>query len=322
MLSLLFPEQMPLLAFLGTLFAFAMTCCMINACNHLLPIDQGRQFAHNGDKSKGKPKGAGIIFILVYVASVLLFAPISVEIIVYLVLVTIEMLTGYFDDASEVPWGRLKKGLLDLVVSLGVAFTYLNHNGNEIMIASLHKTVTIPTAIFVVLIVILVWASINVTNCADGVDGLSGTLTIITLMTVYVIITKVGAASGENIKFPILLFVVCILGYLWYNATPSRLMMGDAGSRAMGIFIAIAVLKMGCPFLYVLVAAMLMVDGGLGLVKVSLIKLFHIHIFKNTMMPLHDHVRKSKGWSNEQTVFRFAIIQVVISVATVYLISL
>ena len=61
-------------------------------------------------------------------------------------------------------------------------------------------------------------------------------------------------------------------------------------------------------------------DGGLGLVKVALLRFLKIHIFANTTMPLHDHVRKKIGWSNTQTVFRFAIIQIVISIATVYMI--
>ena len=93
-------------------------------------------------------------------------------------------------------------------------------------------------------------------------------------------------------------------------------MMGDAGSRAMGIFISLAVLKTGSPFLFLLVALILILDGGLGLVKVALLRFLKIHIFANTTMPLHDHVRKKIGWS----VFRFAIIQIVISIATVYMI--
>ncbi len=96
-------------------------------------------------------------------------------------------------------------------------------------------------------------------------------------------------------------------------------MMGDAGSRAMGIFIAIAVLKTGSPFLFLPAAFVLIADGGLGLIKVALLRFLKIHIFKNTTMPLHDHVRKKIGWSNTQTVFRFAIIQIVISIAAVYL---
>ena len=96
--------------------------------------------------------------------------------------------------------------------------------------------------------------------------------------------------------------------------------MGDAGSRAMGIFIAIAALKSHSPFLYLLAAGVLIIDGGLGLVKVSLLRFLKIHILKNTTTPIHDHVRKKKGWSNAQVLFRFAIIQIVISLAAVYLV--
>ena len=93
--------------------------------------------------------------------------------------------------------------------------------------------------------------------------------------------------------------------------------MGDAGSRAMGIFIAIVALKSHSPFIYLLAAAMLIIDGGLGLVKVALLRFLKIHILKNTTTPIHDHVRKRLGWSNAQVVFRFAIVQVVFSAATI-----
>ncbi|MBQ7943474.1 MAG: phospho-N-acetylmuramoyl-pentapeptide-transferase, partial [Lachnospiraceae bacterium] len=96
-------------------------------------------------------------------------------------------------------------------------------------------------------------------------------------------------------------------------------MMGDAGSRAIGLFIAIAVMKTGSPFLYFLVACVLMLDGGLGLVKVALLRFFKIKILTNIRTPLHDHVRKNKNWSNAQTVFKFEIIQIMISMATIWL---
>jgi phospho-N-acetylmuramoyl-pentapeptide-transferase len=126
---------------------------------------------------------------------------------------------------------------------------------------------------------------------------------------------------ATEFSYLILLFIACILGYLWFNATPSCLLMGDAGSRAMGLFIAIAIMKTGRPFLYILVALILMVDGGIGLLKVSLIRVFKIHILKNVRTPLHDHVRKNLGWSNAQTVFKFAIIQIMIAVAVVWLVQ-
>lgn len=304
-------------AFLGILFAFAATCFFITKFNRYLPCDMGRAYAVDGKKSAGKPRGAGIIFILVFAVSALIFAEVTLETGIYLLLIVAEMLTGYLDDASEHPWNEYKKGLLDLAVAVAVAITYLTFHSNEVYLAVFQKTLFIPPVLFCILTVILVWGSINVTNCADGVDGLSGTLAIITLGTIYVI----GEITGhsDNFSLFILQFIVCILGYLWYNATPSRIMMGDAGSRAMGIFISIAVLKTGSPFLYLPAAFVLAMDGGLGLIKVALLRFFHISILKKIRTPLHDHVRKNMGWSNTQTVFRFGIIQIVIAIATVYI---
>lgn len=320
MIHYLMKQIIPGAAALGLLAAFGLTCLLTAKLGDRLPRDEGRAFAHDGKLSAGKPRGAGLIFILVFVVSALIFAPMNLELIIYLILVTVEMLTGYMDDAAEHPWGELKKGLLDLAVAVILAITYLSFNSNTIQLATLGISLTIPPVLFGVLIVALVWGSINVTNCADGVDGLSGTLTIITLSTFYVI--DYLMESGDEFNLLILLFMVCILGYLWYNATPSRLLMGDAGSRAMGIFISIAALKSGSPVLYIPAAIVLILDGGLGLLKVSLIRVFKIYILKNVRTPLHDHVRKNKEWSNTQTVFRFAIIQIVVSMAVVSLILL
>lgn len=317
MINIILGKSYPVVAFAGILFAFLMTCLCIAKFNKFLPKDIGRDFAHDGKLSAGKPRGAGIIFIIIFTLAIIIFGNINVEIGIYLFLVFLEMLTGFFDDASDKPWGEYKKGILDFIVALIVAITYVHYNGTTIEIATLGISCTLPKVVFIILTIILVWVSINVTNCSDGVDGLSGTLTIVTLTTIYIITRILG--KGTDMEFPILVFIVCLLGYLWYNATPSKLLMGDAGSRAMGIFISIAILKTQSPFLYLLVAAVLIVDGGLGLIKVSLLRFLKIHILKNTRTPIHDHVRKVSGWSNTQTVYRFTIIQIVISIATIYL---
>ena len=317
MLYLLIPEIFySLLAPVGIIFAFAVTVFATAKLADILPKDGGREFAHDGKLSAGKPRGAGIIFVLAFVAAAGFFAPMKAETVIYLILVVICMMTGFLDDASKMPWGEYKKGFLDLCVAALTAMTFLKYNPNTIELALLHVQVTIPPVLFAILIVVLVWTSVNVTNCSDGVDGLSGTLTIISIMTIYMIDRILG--KGQDFSFLILLFAVCILGYLWYNATPSRLMMGDAGSRAMGLFISIAILKTGSPVLYIPVALVLILDGGLGLLKVALLRFLKIHILKNTRTPLHDHVRKVWNWSNTQTVFRFAIIQIILAVAVVY----
>ncbi len=317
MIHTLIPEgYASLVAFMGILFAFLATIIAISRLGTFLPKDVGRDFAHDGKLSAGKPRGAGIIFVLAFVVAAVLVIPFSMENGIYLVLVIVSMMTGFLDDAAKSPWGEYKKGFLDLCVAALVAITFLHYNSSVVELAMFGVKFTMHPVVFALLTVVLVWTSVNVTNCSDGVDGLSGTLTIITLMTIY-FIDQIKALAGE-FSFMILLFSVCILGYLWYNATPSRLLMGDAGSRAMGLFISIAVLKTGCPFLYIPVALVLILDGGLGLLKVSLLRFLKIHILTHVRTPLHDHVRKVWNWSNTQTVFRFAIMQIILAVAVIY----
>lgn len=311
----LMSESSSLLALIGVLFAFGGTWLATAKLSPYLPKDGGRAFAHDGKLSAGKPRGAGIIFVLVFVAAVLLFMPVKPEMVIYMILITISMMTGFLDDASKTPWGEYKKGFLDLCVAAMVAMTFLKYNSAVVELAFLDVKFVLHPVVFALLAVVLVWGSVNVTNCADGVDGLSGTLTIITLGTIYIINQL---KDKPDFSYAIVLFIVCILAYLWFNATPSKLMMGDAGSRAMGLVISIAILKTGCPVLYIPVAIVLILDGGLGLLKVALIRFLKIHILKNTRTPLHDHVRKVWDWSNTQTVYRFAIIQVMVSAAVIY----
>ncbi len=320
MFILLLHRGIPWILLAGLIVAAAGTFIATLKMNRFLPKDIGRDYAHDGKLSAGKPRGAGIIFILAYIISAVLFSHINIELLIYHVLVLAAMMTGFLDDASKAPWGEYKKGLLDLAIAIGVAVSYLYFNGNGVKLALFNVSFNIPYVIYGILIVILIWTAINVTNCADGVDGLSGTLTIITLLSFYVANRVLG--RGSDMNHLIFLFCVCLLGYLWFNATPSKLLMGDAGSRAMGLFIGIVALKSGSPFLFLLLAIVIILDGGLGLVKVTLLRFLKIHILKNIRTPLHDQVRKVNGWSNTQTVYRFSIIQIVVSGITLYILLL
>lgn len=293
-------------AFLGTFF-------FLKWMMPYLPSDQGREYAVDGALSKGKARGAGIAFVLVFVVTVLLFTPMKLEHIIYLILVVLAMLTGFLDDAAKTPWGEYKKGFLDLVIAVLIAVTFIHYNSTEVTLALFGVSFVIPKILFGILVVILVWAAINVTNCSDGVDGLSATLTIVTLSSAYLLIHD---PFGKLVPA----FILCLFAYLWYNANPSSLLMGDAGSRAMGLFIAITMLKTQSPFLYLLLGLITILDGGLGLIKVSLKRFLKISILTHTTCPLHDHVRKNKGWSNNQVVFRFAILQIVICIAALLLV--
>ena len=309
-------DYMKEITFISVIFAFVLTCAAIALGKNSLPRDAGRAYAINGSKSVGKPRGAGIIFILTFTLTSVLFIKLNAEMLIYLILVLAAMLSGYLDDSSSSPWGELKKGLIDFAIAIMAAVTYLHYNPNTFDIAFFDVTVTLNPVIYGILIVILIWVSINVTNCSDGVDGLCGTLSAVTLSTAYILFRIFDIEP--YFRNTILLMVVCILGYLWFNASPSRLLMGDAGSRAIGIFIAFALLKLHHPLLYIPVAIMLIVDGGLGLIKVSCMRFLHLKLMQNIRTPIHDHMRKNKEWSDAQVVFRFAIIQIVIGLAVIY----
>ena len=76
MLSLLINNpDMKYVAFIGVLFAFLATSICLKIFGKYLPLDGGRDFAVDGKKSQGKPRGAGIVFILVFAISVLIFVP-------------------------------------------------------------------------------------------------------------------------------------------------------------------------------------------------------------------------------------------------------
>ena len=292
------------------LCSFLIAFFSLKFFKHILPKDQGRAFAVNGALSEGKPRGAGIIFVTSFTLCTALFYPLDIENIIYLVLVYAAMLSGYFDDAAETPWGNLKKGLIDLVISLGIAFTYYFYNGSQVKLYITDSTFTIPAPLFIILAGVLVWTAINVTNCTDGVDGLCGSLVMTVLLPLAFMVTKSGAA---DMLLPMIMFVT-LAAYLWFNCSPSQMLMGDAGSRALGVFLAVMFLKTAAPFAFIPMAIVIILDGGLGLLKLSFRRFLKIKNFmEGIRTPLHDHARKNKGWSDTQVVIRFTILQIIVN---------
>ena len=314
MLSTIFGESRIILL-AGIAAAFLLSFLGIRFGQHSLPRDGGRKFAVNGALSKGKPRGAGLIFVAAFTICGVLFVPFTAENLIYILLVVGGMMSGYLDDASEKPWGEYKKGLIDLIIALAGSFTYVNFNGSTIAIPFTDMSVTLPRWLYIILGVVLIWGAINVTNCSDGVDGLSGTLSMITIGSFCLLCLN----TSPDFSFLCGIMIAVILAYQWFNASPSLLMMGDAGSRAMGLFIAFAAMKSGNPILYIPLALVTILDGGLGLLKISLKRCLKISILQHIRTPLHDHARKNKGWSDPQTVYRFAIIQAVLCFVTLAL---
>lgn len=296
------------------LSAFLIAFFCLKFFKRILPKDQGRAFAVNGALSEGKPRGAGIIFITSFTLCTALFYPLNIENVIYIALVYGAMLSGYLDDAAEKPWGNLKKGLIDLVIALGTAFTYYYCNGSDVKLYMFDAAFHITAPLFIILAGILVWTAINVTNCTDGVDGLCASLVMTALLPVALMVTKNGF---PEILLPMIMFAT-VAAYLWFNCSPSQMLMGDAGSRALGVFLAVMFLKTSAPFAFIPLVLVIILDGGLGLLKLSFRRFLKIKNFmEGVRTPLHDHARKNKGWSDTQVVIRFTLIQIIINLCYV-----
>jgi len=337
---------------LGAVLAALISWYVLPRCYKYLPRDQGRAFTHTADVAKGKPTGAGLIFVLLLMPVLFLVVPFgSFKIWEIIICLLLAMVTGYLDDISEKPWGEFKKGSLDLVIAFMASLAICQLDGYRVWLPLLQNSASVdgafimPVWLFVPIATVLIWVSINATNCSDGVDGLAGSLTLLSLFylggLLYLVIGhKINAKyflvpeRADGAIWAILIFTCAgsLGGYLWHNAEPSRVLMGDAGSRFLGLIVGVAVLASGNPFLIVVTAPIVLINGGTGLVKIVLLRGFkflgfdtcppdrrdirdngkqHILIraLHKVRFPLHDHCRKNLHWSNAQVLMRFILLQ-------------
>ena len=297
----------------------------------LLPKDRGREFTVSPEAAKGKPTGGGVVFISIFVSMVFFLITPSLVQITMLALTWIVMLTGYLDDRSDNPWGEYRKGALDLLLSIAasaVLFHFYFDNTIFYWLPFISTPIAVHPAVFFAVSVVVLWFSINTTNCTDGVDGLSGSLILIALIALGIVFYFVLGNSkvaeylliphiSDGAQWALICFSLSgvLMGYLWHNAHPSSVLMGDAGSRALGFFIGVLVIVSGNPFLLLMTSGMILINGGTGLVKVAMLRFFHIRIFRNIRFPLHDHMRKNRTWSPEQVLIKFIIMQILITLA-------
>lgn len=309
---------------LGVILAAGVTWTLLPRAGVYLPQDQGRAHAVAAQQSVGKPVGAGVVFMPIFFIVAVLVLPLQPRLFGILICALLATLEGYMDDRSHGGWSELKLGLADLAISLLGAVIICGFNTMTVWLPLLKTPFMVPPIVYIPLATGLIWLTVNATNCTDGVDGLSGSLSM--LAFVYLGGILYGIVGHKDISAYLLLphypdgadwammsFVMagCLAAYLWYNAYPSAMLMGDAGSRPIGFLIAVLVLAGGNPFLILVVAGVILVNGATGLLKVALLRTFKIGIFKTVRYPLHDHVRHSHGWSSTQVLVRFALLQAI-----------
>lgn len=341
----LFSSHLMLLA-AATLTSGLVVWAFLPRLWHVLPTDKGKILAPDGGLlSIGKPTGAGLLISLLTVPVLVLFVPMGRWELGVVVCLYFCMLFGYLDDRSMKPWSELRKGLLDMAVALAAAFFLYEEQGGRLWLPFIKSVVDVPLSVYVPGAAMLLWFTMNATNCSDGVDGLAGTLTLLSLFALaallYGVIGYRPIASylliphnPDGARWAILVASVAgaLAGYLWHNAEPSRVLMGDAGSRLLGMLVGVAVLAAGNPFLIFVVSPVVLVNGGTGLFKLVLLRGFRrigfdvrpthtlppqevekqfvlVKALHSIRFPLHDHCRKNMHWSNAQVLIRFALIQ-------------
>ena len=98
--------------------------------------------------------------------------------------------------------------------------------------------------------------------------------------------------------------------------------MGDAGSRTIGFFLAVLAMKSGHPLLFILLSFVFLFDGGLGLLRLVMMRTIKFKFLPNVRFPFHDHLRKNLKWSVQKTALFFCIAQVVFDVIAIVLVKL
>lgn len=303
---------------IGCVAGFAITMILLRFLpgeKLILGHDRGRKFAQGSEVNVGKPTGVGFYFILVFliISAVICFIidPVTSEkgffesgnavtgLGLGLIAVLAEMVTGWLDDRSKNPWNEYIKGALDVAVSLVAAFICVHFFGTRVYIAITGTYFDLNPVLFYVLAVILFIVSINATNATDGIDGLSGTLSLLGVFTTFLLAFMADSLIDDNAILVSITFIPTILAYLLYNFHPSKMLMGDAGSRSLGFFIAFFAIYCRVPLLYFIIGLPFLCDGGISILKITVGRLTKkkVILFKNITTPLHDELRKNKKFS-------------------------
>lgn len=170
--------------------------------------------------------------------------------------------------------------------------------------------------LFLVFIYVVISAWSNAVNLTDGLDGLASGVTAIVMGT-YVLITfwqfrNSCAASAETacyaVRDPLDLSMLAsaglgaCLGFLWWNAAPAKIFMGDTGSLALGGLVAGLSVTTQTELLMILVGIIFVIEAASVVIQVISFKATGKRVFR--MAPIHHHF-ENKGWAETTVVIRF-----------------
>ena len=288
--------------------------------------------AHHLIEKAGTPTMGGLMILTALSVSVLLWADLSnpfIQIILPLILGF--GLLGLVDDGLKISSGSSKgvKGrvrlLLEAALALAAAYGFMSigaENATSLAVP-FFKDVLIPLGFFFpVFVVLVIVGTSNGVNLTDGLDGLAIMPVMIAAASFGLIAYLVGnAVFADYLQVHYVrgageLAVLCGamigagLGFLWFNAPPARIFMGDTGALALGAALGAISIATKHELVLVVIGGLFVIETLSVIVQVVSFKLIGRRVF--LMAPFHHHLEK-KGWSEATIVIRLWIIAFVLA---------
>lgn len=293
---------------------------------------------------QGTPTMGGILILLAILAPTLLLARLDHASTWIVVFVTLSLgLVGFLDDWLRVV-KKVKTGLPGRYKLIGQAIV-----GIVAGLAILHfepfgaqpaSAISIPFVksklldlgiLYVPFVILIVMSTSNAVNLADGLDGLAIGLVIPPAIAFGGLAYLCGNAvfsrylnvpfleeSGELSVFAAAL-VGAALGFLWFNAHPAKVFMGDTGSLALGGSLGILAVLVKRELLLVVVGGIFVAETLSVMIQVLSFKYRGKRVFK--MAPLHHHFELC-GWPETVVVIRFWIVSILLALVTLTTVKL
>ena len=317
-------------ALMALLISFILGPYLIRA---LSAMQIGQPIRDDGPASHaakaGTPTMGGVLIILALLIATVMLADVANLYIAVVLFVTVGFGTiGFVDDflklsrkSSRGLSARMKLALQFAVALAGVAILYRQPAYSSVLGVPFFKNIRPDLGLWYIpfAALVIVGAS-NAVNLTDGLDGLAigpvmtaaGTYAFITYLTGnktfadYLQIPYV-AGVGELSVFCAAV-VASGLGFLWFNAYPAQMFMGDVGSLALGAALGIVAVTAKNEILLVIVGGVFVIEALSVIFQVVSYKLRRKRVF--LMAPIHHHY-ELKGWPEPQIIVRFWIISII-----------
>ncbi|MBK5932884.1 phospho-N-acetylmuramoyl-pentapeptide-transferase [Rhodovulum imhoffii] len=296
------------------------------------PIREDGPQSHLETKS-GTPTMGGVLILGALVFATLLWARLDNAYIWILLFVTVSFgAIGFADDYAKVSKnntkgvpGKVRFGLGLLIAAVaGLLASWAHPPDLSFQLAfPVFKDALINMGIFFVpFAMFVIVGAANSVNLTDGLDGLAIMPVMIAAATLGVIAYAVGRVdfteyldvhyvpgTGE-----ILIFSAALigggLGFLWYNAPPAAVFMGDTGSLALGGALGAIAVATKHEIVLGIVGGLFVIEALSVIIQVAYYKMTKRRVF--LMAPIHHHFEK-KGWAEPQIVIRFWIISLILA---------